>query len=95
MVIQQLPERKFCDFFGLFDLQNLNVTVTSGRSVQFSAPCHASPEHSVEIVQYDMNTKISYCIHICIIFSSEGSYRIFILLYHIQLVEYEYILDIL
>ena len=45
-------EAKILRFFGLFDLQNLNVTITGGRSVQFSGPRHVSPEHSVEIVQY-------------------------------------------
>ncbi|KAJ7605122.1 hypothetical protein DFH06DRAFT_1150682 [Mycena polygramma] len=39
-------------FFDLFKPQKLNVTVTDTKSVQFRRSCHASPEHSVEIVQY-------------------------------------------
>ena len=35
----------------LVERQNLNVTVTRTRSVQFRGLHHASPEHSVEIVQ--------------------------------------------
>ncbi|KAJ6513721.1 hypothetical protein C8R47DRAFT_1064421 [Mycena vitilis] len=43
--------REFLTFFDLFGPQKLNVTVTDTKSVQFRRSRHASPEHSVKIVQ--------------------------------------------
>ena len=45
-------ELEILTVFDLFERQNLDVTVTRTQSVQFRGPRHASPEHSVEIVQY-------------------------------------------
>ena len=44
-------ELEILTVFDLFEHQNLDVTVTRTQSVQFRGPRHASPEHSVEIVQ--------------------------------------------
>jgi hypothetical protein len=39
-------------FIGLFGPQNLNVSHLGQKCVQFRTPCHPSPEHLLEIVQY-------------------------------------------
>ncbi|KAJ7227823.1 hypothetical protein B0H12DRAFT_1077594 [Mycena haematopus] len=48
MVIRHPPDGKFSHFLA----RNPVSRVTSTSSVQFRGPGHASPEHSVEIIQY-------------------------------------------
>ncbi|KAJ6480595.1 hypothetical protein C8R47DRAFT_1285076 [Mycena vitilis] len=70
--------RKILTFFDLFGPRKLNVTVTDTKSVQFRRSRHASPEHSVEITQSNVNPLVPQMLSFCDWLSFQNSSACFL-----------------